>query len=235
MDEDDIAKLIRQGVAGAIFEISHQNYPVAMRLIDLVQKLARKYNRPVSLIQDVSGMQDPLDLQIGARGGVHWVATDNPEHVKLARGLNKLAGIIYKDRKLPKGMTVDSVMSSDFVDPDAEIAGHARGQIKHLIVEHKDQKLLDALSHIASHACAAGIAVQDLGLAQGLSHRRVGQKIIFAPKTDTAASKAAIYWGVHPVFGQTDIIGAIKNANILSRGSRMLDATQPRHITIHTI
>src|SRR5581483_11291773 len=106
MDEDEISRLIRKGIAGALFEISHQNYPVAMRLISLVKELARRFNKPASIIQDVSNMTDPLDLQIGLKSGAHWVATDKPEHIKLARGLNKLAHVIYKGRNLPRGVRV---------------------------------------------------------------------------------------------------------------------------------
>jgi hypothetical protein len=43
MDEDDITRLIRKGIAGALFEISHQNYPLAMHLIELIQRLSQKW------------------------------------------------------------------------------------------------------------------------------------------------------------------------------------------------
>lgn len=234
MDEDEITRLIRKGIAGALFEISHQNYPVAMRLIDLVQKLSRKYNHPISLIQDVSNMQDPLDLAVGAKSGAHWVATDKEEHLKQIKGLNKLAGIIFKNKKLPKGFRVDSVMASDFLDPDAEIPNSSSGQIKHLITEHAHQKLVDTLSALSEHSHAAGIAVSDLDLARALSHRRF-KKTIFVTDKDALANKAAIYWGVHPVLGKSDTTSSAKNSGLFRRGERFLDASDRRHIAIHVV
>jgi pyruvate kinase len=235
MDEDDIARLIRKGIAGAIFEISHQNYPVAMRLIDLVQKLAKKNNRPISIIQDVSNMQDPLDLEVGLRAGVHWVATSQPEHVKLVRGLNKLAGVIYKNRNLPKGVLIDSVMSSDFLDPDAEIYGQSQGQIKHLVTDHKNQKLLDALLHLAQESHTKALAVSDLELAKSISQRRPMQKIIFVAGNDAEASKGSLYWGVHPMYPTSDTQSAIRNSHLVKKGERILDATRGKHVTIHLV
>ena len=235
MDEDEITQLIRKGIAGAIFEISHQNYPVAMRLIDLVKKLSAKYHKPISLIQDVSGMTDPLDLTIGHRGGVNWVATDKPEHIKVIKGLNKLAGVIYKDRKIPKGLKVDSVMSDNFLDPDASVAGHSHGQIKHLITEHKDQALLDSLIHFVDHSHSSAIAVSDINLAKSLSHRRPKHKIIFAAKDNRLADASAIYWGVHPMYAGDDLLTNIRTNALAKKGDRIMDATQAKHITIHLV
>lgn len=231
MDEDEISRLIRKGIAGALFEISHQNYPVAIRLINLIQELAKRFNKPISIIQDTSNMTDPLDMEVGFKSGVHWVATDKSEHVKLARGLNKLAHIIYKGRNLPKSARVDSIMDHNFIDPDASVSDGA--EIRHLIFEHPKQALLDTLSSVASQAKASAVAVSDLDLARALSHRRPVHKTIFVHPNDRLASVAALYHGVHPVFGQ----GAadIKKSGIIRKGERLLDATNVEHVTIHKI
>ncbi len=234
MDKDDISHLIGQGVAGALFQISHQDYSRASKLIEMIQKLAHKHNRPISIIQDVSDMADPLDLEFGMKSGVHWVATDKPEHVKMARGLDNLASIIFKDCKLPKGVKVDSVMSEGFLDPDAEVLG-SRKHVKHLISEHKDQKILDALLHVAHHAGANSIAVEDLDLAKALSFRRPSQKIVFAPKNHHLASKSSIFWGVHPIFRVHDLISSLRNSHVAKKGERVADATDTKHVSIFTI
>src|SRR5437762_558259 len=84
---------VAKGGAGALFSINNQNYSLAAKLIRQVKDLSKKHNRPVSIIQDVSDMTDPLDLEFGLRTGVDWVATDNAEHLKMTKGLNKLAGL----------------------------------------------------------------------------------------------------------------------------------------------
>jgi len=235
MDEDEITRLIRKGIAGALFEISHQNYPVAMRLIDLVQKLSKKYHKPISLIQDVSEMEDPLDLEVGLKSGVHWVASDKEQHMKMAKGLNKLAGLIFKGRKLPKGIQVDSVMADNFVDPDAQVLGQPHNQIKHFTAEHKNQPLLDTLLHLAHQADTHAIAVSDLGLAKALSMRRPKRKILFVPENPDHASRAAIYWGVYPVFAGPNAFASARNQELVRQGQRVMDATTPKHITVHMV
>jgi pyruvate kinase len=233
MDEDDITRLIRKGIAGALFEISHQNYPVAAQLIELIQRLSRKYHRPISIIQDVSSMEDPLDMQFGLKSGVDWVATDKHEHVKLAKGLDKLAGVIFKGRNLPKNIRVDSVLADDFLDPDAEIIGG--GHIKHMLSHHPNQMALDSIMHIADHADSSAVSVNNLELAKGLSFRRPKIKIIYAPNDQRLASKAAIYKGVHPIYLADDLIAAIKEHELAKKGDRVMDATDPKHIEIHLV
>ncbi|MBX4205381.1 MAG: hypothetical protein KW788_04340 [Candidatus Doudnabacteria bacterium] len=233
MDEDDIARLIRKGIAGALFEISHQNYPMAIKLIQLIKQLSTKYNHPVSIIQDVSNMEDKLDLEVGLKSGVHWVASDKGEHLKMAKGLNKLAGLIFKGRNLPKGIRVDSVLAGNFLDPDAEIIGSEQRQIKHLVDEHPQQSLLDSLLKIAHDAGTHAIAVSDASLARGLSFRRPSRKIIFSTEDPKAAAKAGIYWGVHPVFGNVSALSSARNKNLIQKGQRLVDATEPKHVTIH--
>lgn len=236
MDEDEITGLIRKGIAGAIFEISHQNYPMAIELIDLIKRLAKKYHKPLSIIQDTSNMEDPLDMEVGIKSGVHWVASDKHEHMKMARGLNKLAGLIFKGRNLPKGIKVDSVMADGFLDPDAQVLGmKSGGQIKHLVTEHANRTLLDSLLHIAHQARSHAIAVSDPHLAKALSYRRPSRKIILAPGNHEHAAKAGIYWGVHPVFGDADALSLVKNADLLKKGQRLVDATEPKHVTIHMV
>src|SRR6185436_3071863 len=111
MDDDEISRLIAKDIAGALFQISHQNYPLAAQLIAKVKRLSLHHNKPISIIQDISGMDDDLDLEFGMKSGADWVVTDNEKHLKMAKGLNKLAQIIYKGRNLPKGIRVDSVMA----------------------------------------------------------------------------------------------------------------------------
>ena len=233
MDEDEIEGLIRKGIAGAIFEIAHQNYHGAARLIELIKKLARKYNRPISIMQDISNMQDPLDLQFGLKAGTHWVASDKEEHMKLARGLDKLAGLVFKGRNLPKGVRVDSVIADTFMDPDAQILGG--GQLKHLTTDHKDQSILDSLLEIANSSDSSAVAVSDHGLARALSYRRPRSKIIFAPSNPEHASRAAIYWGVHPLFAKNDLAASLKMAGLADPGQRVVDATDAKHVTIHLV
>jgi pyruvate kinase len=228
MDEDEISKLIAQGIAGALFEISHQNYPMAAKLISLIKKLAKKYNRPISILQDVSSMEDPLDLEFGMKSGADWIVTDQDKHLKMAKGLNKLAQVIYKGRNLPKGIRVDSVMADSFLDPDAVVLNRKKGQIKHLISEHKDQKVLDSILDISHHAGTSAIAVSDFDLAKALSFRRPSRRIIFIPGNDTLASQAAIFWGVHPVFGK-------KTFATERKGQRVVDATDMKHVRIHLV
>jgi pyruvate kinase len=214
MDDDDISHLIGQGIAGALFQINHQDYSRASKLIALIQKLAKKYNRPISIIQDVSDMQDPMDLEFGTKSGVHWVATDKVEHVKMARGLNKLASVIFKGRNLPKKIKVDSVLAEGFLDPDAHVIG-SNHKLKHIISDHKNQKILDSLLHFSQHASSNAIAVADLELAKALSFRRPSQKIIFAPKDAHLASKSSLFWGVHPIFRGSDLISSLKNSHVV--------------------
>ena len=232
MDDDEISHLIGKGIAGALFQISHQNYALAAKMIKQVKDLAGKNNRPISIIQDTSEMTDPLDMQFGMKSGVDWVASDKPEHVKMARGLNKLAGVIYKGRNLPKGLKVDSVMAEGFFDPDAQVLGQKDGQIRHIISEHQDQVLLDSLMHFATHAGASAIAVSDLDLARSLSWRRPDQKIIFAPQDRSLAAKGALYWGVHPVFFANNLSSTLLDAKVTHNQERILDARDPKHVTI---
>jgi pyruvate kinase len=231
MDEDEISHLITKGVAGALFAISHGNYPGAARMIGQIQELSRKHGRPVSIIQDVSDMENPMDLDFGKRLGAHFVATDKPEHVKLIRGLNKLASVIYKGRQLPKGLRVDSVMDKNFIDPDAEIMGHSKG-IKHLLTEHPNQALLDSILHIGHHADTHSVAVSDLGLAQALSYRRPNKKIIFAPDDESQAARGALYWGVHPVFHNGDLMQSLRTLKLTKKGQKLVDARDIKHVNI---
>jgi pyruvate kinase len=235
-DEDEISKLIRKGIAGVLFEISHQNYPVAIKLIQLVKQLGKKYHRPISIIQDTSNMEDPLDMEVGVKSGVHWIASDKHEHMKMARGLNKLAGLIFKGRNLPKGVKVDSIMADGFVDPDAQVLGmKSGGQIKHLAGEHANQHLLDTLLDIAHEARTHAIAVSDAGLAKALSFRRPKRKIILASEHPMHSPKAGIYWGVHSVLGGADALSISKNRDLLKKGQRLVDATDTKHVSIHLV
>ncbi len=235
MDEDEITRLIRKGIAGAVFSISHQNYHAAARLVDLVKKLAQKYNRHISIIQDVSEMHDSLDLQFGQKLGSHWIATDKHEHVKMARGLNKLAGVIFKGRNLPKGEKVDAVMASGFVDPDAEILGKDKVGIKHFSFEHPKQATWDSLMHLADHANTSAIAVSDLGLAKAMSMRRPNRKIIFAAKDPHTAAKASIFWGVHPIIIQKELVPELLRNGLVKKSQKIFNAIDDKHITIHSV
>ncbi|MBX4191684.1 MAG: hypothetical protein KW804_02715 [Candidatus Doudnabacteria bacterium] len=235
MDDDEISRFIAKDIAGALFQISHQNFALANKMIRQVQDLSKIHKRPISIIQDVSEMEDPMELEFGMKSGADWIVTDNEDHLKMAKGLDKLAKIIFKGRNLPKGIRVDSVMSDSFLDPDAQIMGKEKGQIKHLISEHSDQKILDSLLDMTHHAGAQGIAVADLDIAKALSWRRPKKKIIFAPKDQNQARKAAIYWGVHPIYRGKDIVSSIKNVELMKRGERVLDASDPKHVTIHLI
>ncbi len=235
MDDDEISSLIAKDIAGALFEISHQNYPLAAKIIRQIKEQSALHNRPISIIQDVSNMEDPLDLQFGLRSGVDWVATDRPEHVRLSKGFNKLPGVIFKGRDLPKRLRVDSVMADGFLDPDAEVIGMQNGQIKHLISEHPDQRVLDALADILSYAATSAIAVSDLDLAKALSFRRASKKIFFAPKDKSAAARGGIYWGVYPIYMGNDLISSLKNTRFVKKGERMVDATNIKHVAIHSI
>ncbi|HEX9503935.1 MAG TPA: hypothetical protein VF974_06515 [Patescibacteria group bacterium] len=235
MDDDEISRLIVKDIAGALFQISHQNYPLASKLIQQVKKLSKRHNRPISIIQDVSEMEDPMELEFGMKSGADWIVTDKAEHLKMAKGLDKLAKIIFKGRDLPKGIRVDSVMGDWFLDPDAQIVGKEKGQIKHIISEHKDQKMLDSLLDLAHHAGSSGIAVSDLDLAKAMSWRRPSKKIIYAPKDDDHAAKGSIYWGVHPIFRGHDLVSSIKNREMMKKGERVTDATDIKHVAIHLI
>src|ERR1041385_5136217 len=106
LDNDEISQLIAKDFAGALFQISHGNYPLAAKLIAQIKEISRQHQRPISLIQDVSNMTNPLDLEFGLASGVDWVATDQEDHVKMAKGLDKLAHVIFKGRNLPKGIRV---------------------------------------------------------------------------------------------------------------------------------
>ncbi len=232
--EDDLGNLIAKGISAAIFSIAHQNYALAAKTIALVKELARKNKRPISIIQDASGMTDPMELEFGVKSGAHWVASDNVQHLKQAKKYNKSAGLIFKGRTLPKEIRVDSIMSDSFLDADAEILGLREGQIKHIITDHPDQKILDALLDIAGHTGASSIAVSDLELAKALSWRRAKHKIIYAPKDKGLAGKAALFWGVHPM-EPGNLVSNLKNGNIVKSGERVVNATNPKHIEIHII
>src|SRR3989338_8907545 len=123
MDQDEIARVITKYIAGALFSISHQNYPMAAKLMAQVKALSKKQNRPISLIQDVSGMTDPLDLEFGVRSGVNWLVVSNPEQAKMAKKLNKNIPIIWKVAKFPKDVGVDSILHTRLADPDAAVVG----------------------------------------------------------------------------------------------------------------
>jgi|GEM_PF-6773688 pyruvate kinase len=235
MDDDEISHLIAKDIAGALFEISHQNYPLAAKLIRQIKELARRQKRPVSIIQDVSAMNNPLDLEFGLRNGVDWIASNREADLKRARGLDKLAGIIFKGRNIPKGIRVDSVMAANFMDPDAQVVGHKSGSIKHLISQHADQALLDSLIHVGGHAGATHIAVGDLDLAKALSWRRPNKKIVFAPQDHSQAARAGILWGVHPIFAGKDLSSSLKNVGLAKKGDRIVDATNIKHVAIHLV
>jgi pyruvate kinase len=233
MEEDELATLIRKGIAGALFSISHQDYHKAARLISLIKELSQKYHKPVSIVQDVSSMQDPLDLQFGIKSGVHWVASDNEKHLKMVKGLNKLAGLIFKGRNLPKGLRVDSVMAENFLDPDAVVEN--KTHIKHLVTSHKNQELLDSLLQLAHNSDTQGLAVSDLDLAKALAFRRLGRKIILAPKNPEVAHKGALYAGVHPIFDHGDMNSMIRSQAILNAKDRILDARDIKHVEINVV
>lgn len=226
MDDDEISRLIAQDIAGALFEISHQNYHLAAKLIADVKRLSLRHHHPVSVIQDVSKMLDPLDLEFGLRNGIDWVVVSKPEHVKWAKKINRLAPLIWKGSKIPSDLPVDSIMHSQVSDPDASMGNL---KIKHYPRPHVKQRLLETIKHMAQHAGAKAIAVSDLDEAKAFSAMRPAQKIVFMPKDKKHAHQAAIYWGVHPVFHHSDL----KN-RILRKGERYVDATKEKHATINT-
>ncbi|MBX4187285.1 MAG: hypothetical protein KW802_03470 [Candidatus Doudnabacteria bacterium] len=234
-DSDEVSRWIGKNIAGCLFQISHQNFALANKMIQQVKELSQIHKRPISIIQDVSEMEDPMDLEFGMKSGADWIVTDKEDHLKMAKGLDKLAKIIYKGRTLPKGIRVDSIMSDSFLDPDAEVLGRDKGQIKHIISEHKDQKLLDTLMELAHHAGSSAVAVSDLDLAKALSWRRPTKKIIFAPKDHDQARKAAILWGVHPIYRGKDLVSSVKNVDLMKKGERLADATDIKHVTVHLI
>lgn len=230
MDEDEISKLLRAGVSGAIFSISHQNYPAAARLVELVQSLARKYNCHVSIIQDVSDMENPLDLEFGNRIGAHWMMTDKPEHVKLSNGLNKLAKVIYKGQSLPNDVRIDGIMSNGFIDPDVSTLDK-KMQIKHILFPHEKQSILDSLIDIAHHSKLGAIAVSDLDHAKGLVWRRPNKiKIVYAPANRSLADQASIYPRIHTVYGGGNVVKDIKSSGLMGKKDKVLDATDINHV-----
>ena len=233
MDDDQISRLIAQDVAGAIFSISHQNYPLAAKLIRQVKKLSLKHNRPVSVIQDATDMLDPLDLEFGIRNGVDWVVVADPKYVNLARKLNKKMPVIWKGKKLPKNIPVDSIMSESIDDADATVEGW--GQIKHQPSPHVKQQVLETIRHIGDQAQTSAIAVSDLYTAKALSAMRSNQKIVYAPKDPALAPQGSIFWGVHPVFQQNNLHSHLKNRQLLKRGDRYLDARNTKHVTINLV
>ncbi len=235
MDDDEISHLIAKDIAGALFQISHENFALASKLIEQVKKLSKQHHRPISIIQDLSGMTDPMDLEFGLRSGADWVVTDQPEHVKMAKGLNKLAHVIFKGRNLPKDIRVDSVMADSFMDPDATVMGKSAGQIKHIIQPHENQVILDSVLDIAHHAGCSAVAVSDLDLAKALSMRRPDKKVIFAPEDHDHARRGAIYKSVHPIYKGRDLISSLRNAQMMKRGERVADATDTKHVAIHLI
>jgi pyruvate kinase len=235
MDDDDISRLIAKNIAGALFQISHQNFALASKLIEQVKKLSKRHQRPVSIIQDLSGMEDPLELEFGVKSGADWVVTDQVAHAKLAKGLNKLSHVIFKGRNLPKDIRIDSVMADSFVDPDAEVMGKSAGQIKHIIQPHENQAILDSVLDIAHHAGCSAVAVSDLNMAKSLSFRRPDKKIIYAPDNHDHARRAAIYKSVHPIFMGNDLVSSLRNSQMMKRGDRVADATDTKHVVIHLI
>ncbi|OGE73805.1 MAG: hypothetical protein A3C49_01245 [Candidatus Doudnabacteria bacterium RIFCSPHIGHO2_02_FULL_42_25] len=252
MDDDEISHLIAKDIAGALFQISHQNYALASKLIEQVKKLSKKHHRPVSIIQSLSELSDPLDLEFGIKNGVDWIVTDQAEHAKVAKGLKKLTHVIFKGRNLPKDIRVDSIMSEKFLDPDAEVAGYkygparhasveafeqgvAGGQIKHLHGPHKNQAVLDSILDIAHHAGCSAVAVSDFDLAKALSFRRPDKKIVFAPDDHNLARRAAIYKSVHPIYKSRNLISSLHDAKMMKKGERIADATDAKHVAIHLI
>ncbi len=235
MDDDEISHLIAKDISGALFQISHQNFALASKLIQQVKKLSKEHHRPISIIQDISGMEDPMDMEFGIKSGADWILTDQGEHAKVAKGLNKLSQVIFKGRDLPKGIRVDSIMADSFMDPDAEVLGKSAGQIKHLIEPHKNQAILDSVLDIAHHAGCTGVAVSDINLAKALSFRRPDKKVIYAPDNHDHARRAAIYKSVHPIYMGNDLVSSIHNSQLMKKGERVADATDTKHIAIHLI
>src|SRR3989344_4426849 len=233
MDQDEIARVITKDIAGALFSISHQNYPMAAKLMAQVKALSKKQNRPISLIQDVSGMTDPLDMEFGLKSGVDWLVVGDPEQAKMAKKLNKNIPIIWKAGKFPKDAGVDSILHAKLEDPDAEVAGI--GHIKHRVSLHVKQKILESIKHMAQHTNASAIAVSDLGEAKALSAMRPVQKIILHPKNEFHAHQASIYWGVHPIFPQSNLQATLKNRQLVTKGKRFIDATKIKHVTINSV
>jgi hypothetical protein len=155
--------------------------------------------------------------------------------MKMARGLNKLIGLISKGRNLPKSVKVDSVMSDIFADPDAEILGSDSGQIRHLTTQHRKQHLLDSIAHFADNCGSAAVVVNDLDLAKALSWRRVRNKIVYAPEDHNLAAQASLFKGVHPVYFSHDLGATLKDIGLVKKGDRIMDATEPKHVAIHLV
>jgi pyruvate kinase len=235
MDNDEISQLISKGIAGALFSISHQNYALAAKLIRQVKELSAKHNRPVSIIQDVSEMQDPMDLEFGLRTGVNWVAADKEEYLQKAKKINKHAGLIFKGRGLPKKFRVDSVMADSFLDPDAHVKELGNLQVKHLTTPHTNQDIIDMLMNMAGHVDAPVVALSDLAVARALSWRRPKHKIIFTSKDNHQVAKSALFWGVHPMYEKNDIYSFIKNRQLAKNGQRFVDGRNIKHVSISSI
>ena len=230
MDNDEISRLIAQDIAGALFQINHQNYALAAKLVQQVKDLSRKQNKPVSVIQDVSEMLDPLDLEFGIRNGIDWVVVGDPAHIRLARRFNKSIPIIWKGQKLPHNLGLDSIMTKSISDPDAQIQD-SPWQIQHQVRPHVKEKILAAIRDMADHSHSSAIAVSDLEEAKTLSAMRPKQKIIYAPKDKTWAPRASIFRGVHPVFAHGDL----RSRQLVRQGERYVDATDGKHVTIRLI
>ncbi len=225
MGKDEISSLISQDIAGALFNISHKNYALAAKLIKQVKDLSRKYNKPVSLIQDATGEDDLLGLELGIKSGVDWLIVNSEKQANLAKKFKKSLPLIWKG-KLPKHIKVDAVMDKGLQDADAK-AGNLL--MKHRVSPHVKQRVFDAIGHIASQANATAVAVSDIHSAKAMSAMRPKHKIIFAPKDSAHASKAAIYWGVHPVFHRKNF------HSVLKRGERYVDATDEKHVVINSV
>ncbi len=190
-------------------------------------------NRPVSVIQDASAMLDPMDMQFGMRNGIDWVVVSTPEQVRLARKFGKKIPVIWKGKKLPKNLSVDSIMDQSIQDPDATvIGGH---HLKHRISPHLKHRIMESIKHIAQHSNASAIAVSDLDEAKSLSSMRPAVKIIFAPRDGELAARASILWGVHPVFSSKNLHSTLKNRQLVRKGERFVDATNSKHVTINSV
>lgn len=227
--ESDLRKLLSKKVAAVIFSIEHQNYGALTRMVERVRAIGHEFKRPISTILDISDMEDDLDLNFGIRNKVDWIITDKLPHLKQIRNLSKSVGIIYKGRDLPKDVKVDSISGFSFIDPDA-VLGKSSLQIKHLVIPHAKQTLLDSLIDIAIHGDLAAIVVSDLELAKGLIWRRPKLKVIYSPQNSSDVAKAALYGGIEPIFAGQDICGDLKASGLINKNEKVLDATDIAHV-----
>jgi pyruvate kinase len=237
-EEDELGNLVAKGMSAALFEVAHQNYPMAAKIISMVKELGKKSGRPIGLLQDISNMTDPLDLEFGLKSGVDWVVVSDQNQgnaaLSMGKKLGKITPVIYKNKLNTDMGGFESLMyRPEMEEADAKVLGcEENWVVYHTLKPNNKTFAIDSILDFANQVEAEAIIVSDLDMSKRLSKLRPEQKIIFATDNPAQAGVASIWWGVHPVLQDKDLYSRLRHSNLVTKGQRFIDAADSRHVNI---